>query len=174
MNVSRVVDFTRIRSLWCYGHYMPVWRSLPGCIKHNSNAVWPLSTTLPWGRALPSLVPPLCSLSLSYKRPGALSECNLYLVIYGPTSAFTYPSSLSTGRWRKHLACLCFFALPQKRPLVRLFSSLIFLEIVKEFIRSVLLKLFNDLSIQDKALLQVLLKVTFYVIEFSQRQHEKE
>lgn len=64
LNLSRVVDFTRIRSHWCYGHYMSTWRSQTGCIEQSSNVIWALSTTVPLGRARPS--PSLYILHLAY------------------------------------------------------------------------------------------------------------
>lgn len=119
MNQSRVVDFISIRSHWCYGHYMPAWRSLPGCTEHSSNVIWALSTTLPWGRARPSFffpsAPSFFYLSL-IKGLGALSEFNLYFVICGPTSVFTYllPPQGAEDSFGK----ACFF-LVKESPLVR-------------------------------------------------------
>lgn len=98
LNWSRVVDFMRIRSHWCYGHYMSAWRSRSGWIEQSRNVIWALSTTLPLGRVRPSTS--LCILHPSYiKAPGALSEFNLHFVVCGPVSAFIH--LLLSECWRK-------------------------------------------------------------------------
>lgn len=68
-----------------------MWRSPPGCIEHKSNVIWALSTTLPWGRARPSLafyLPP-SPFSICHIK-GLLLYWSFIFVVCSSTCAFTY------------------------------------------------------------------------------------